>query len=57
MNGDEDLGQDIIMKGDKFHYQQEMPQVEMSIMKPECVYEGATAKTPKNGPVGINCVN
>ena len=20
MNGDEDLGQDIIMKGDKFHY-------------------------------------
>jgi len=23
MNGDEDLGQDIIMKGDKFHYNQE----------------------------------
>ena len=22
MNGDEDLGQDIIMKGDKFHYNQ-----------------------------------
>ena len=21
MNGDEDLGQDIIMKGEKFHYQ------------------------------------
>ena len=24
MNGDEDLGQDITMKGEKFHYQQEM---------------------------------
>jgi len=23
MNGDEDLGQDIIMKGEKFHYQQQ----------------------------------
>ena len=23
MNGDEDLGQDIIMKGEKFHYNQE----------------------------------
>jgi hypothetical protein len=26
MNGDEDLGQDIIMKGDKFHYQQGLAQ-------------------------------
>ena len=26
MNGDEDLGQDIIMKGDKFHYNQRMSQ-------------------------------
>ena len=26
MNGDEDLGQDIIMKGDKFHYDQKMVQ-------------------------------
>jgi hypothetical protein len=24
MNGDEDLGQDITMKGEKFHYQQQM---------------------------------
>ena len=24
MNGDEDLGQDIIMKGDKFHYNQKL---------------------------------
>jgi hypothetical protein len=23
MNGDEDLGQDIIMKGEKFHYNQD----------------------------------
>jgi len=26
MNGDEDLGQDIIMKGDKFHYNQALAQ-------------------------------
>lgn len=26
MNGDEDLGQDIIMKGDKYHYQQNLVQ-------------------------------
>jgi len=26
MNGDEDLGQDIIMKGDKYHYNQKLVQ-------------------------------
>ena len=26
MNGDEDLGQNIIMKGDKYHYNQSMGQ-------------------------------
>ena len=26
MNGDEDLGQNIIMKGDKYHYNQNMVQ-------------------------------
>jgi len=26
MNGDEDLGQDITMKGEKFHYAQNVPQ-------------------------------
>jgi len=26
MNGDEDLGQDITMKGEKFHYKQNMAQ-------------------------------
>jgi len=26
MNGDEDLGQDIIMKGEKFHYNQNLMQ-------------------------------
>jgi len=26
MNGDEDLGQNIIMKGDKYHYNQNMSQ-------------------------------
>ena len=27
MNGDEDLGQDITMKGEKFHYKQNMAQL------------------------------
>jgi hypothetical protein len=26
MNGDEDLGQDITMKGQKFHYNQDRPE-------------------------------
>lgn len=30
MNGDEDLGQDIIMKGDKFHYQQNLGEMTIS---------------------------
>jgi hypothetical protein len=30
MNGDEDLGQDIIMKGDKFHYQQALGEMTLS---------------------------
>lgn len=30
MNGDEDLGQNIIMKGDKFHYNQNMAQAEFA---------------------------
>jgi hypothetical protein len=30
MNGDEDLGQDIIMKGDKFHYQQSLGEMTIS---------------------------
>ena len=28
MNGDEDLGQNIIMKGDKYHYNQQFSQME-----------------------------
>ena len=42
MNGDEDLGQDITMKGEKFHYgQQSMVQL------PKC--DGS------NGVVGLDC--
>jgi hypothetical protein len=42
MNGDEDLGQDITMKGEKFHYnQQQMVQL------PPC--DGS------NGVVGLDC--
>jgi hypothetical protein len=41
MNGDEDLGQDITMKGEKFHYNQQMVQL------PAC--DGS------NGVVGLDC--
>ena len=54
MNGDEDLGQDIIMKGDKFHYQQGLAQqswvpvvVASTGTLPEC--------HGNNGPDGVNC--
>ena len=54
MNGDEDLGQDIIMKGDKFHYQQGLAQqswvpVVVASTGPLPVCHG------NNGPVGVNC--
>merc|ERR1712195_404778 len=52
MNGDEDLGQDIIMKGDKFHYNQKLAQwvpvvVASTGTLPEC--------HGNNGPDGVNC--
>ena len=52
MNGDEDLGQDIIMKGDKFHYQQGLAQAAARegsgvrarwIELPDCPYGGLPA--------------
>ena len=37
MNGDEDLGQNIIMKGDKYHYNQAAAQVERGWVElPNC---------------------
>jgi hypothetical protein len=56
MNGDEDLGQDIIMKGDKFHYNQRL--VQCKPLKPEpgappywrayndCIEEEPAPQTP-----------
>ena len=52
MNGDEDLGQDIIMKGDKFHYQQEMAQGGVTLL-PKCKWDKEGLLT--NGPVGTSC--
>jgi hypothetical protein len=43
MNGDEDLGQDITMKGEKFHYGQNLVQL------PLC--DGS------NGVVGLDCLS
>merc|ERR550514_888237 len=57
MNGDEDLGQDITMKGEKFHYNQDstLLQTDWTPVKvkqdpkklPEC--------HGNNGPPGVNC--
>ena len=53
MNGDEDLGQDIIMKGDKFHYQQGLAQAAAAVGSgvrarwielPDCPYGGLTSE-------------
>merc|ERR1711990_866179 len=44
MNGDEDLGQDITMKGEKFHYQQQMAQ-------------GLPLCDGSNGVVGLDCAS
>merc|ERR1719182_423784 len=52
MNGDEDLGEDITMKGEKFHYAQKMAQWNPVVVPttgtlPEC--------HGNNGPDGVNC--
>jgi len=49
MNGDEDLGQDIIMKGEKFHYNQWNPVVVKTKPGDLPVCHGT------NGPDGVNC--
>ena len=49
LNGDEDLGQDIIMKGEKFHYNQWNPVVVKTAPGQLPVCHGT------NGPDGVNC--
>ena len=55
MNGDEDLGQDIIMKGKPFHYDQKSA----SLAQWTPVVVESTGPLPKchgnNGPDGVNC--
>ena len=57
MNGDEDLNQDITMKGDKFHYAAE-GQESLAQWNPVTVAQDL-AKNPDcngvNGPPGVNC--
>merc|ERR1719199_1476406 len=57
MNGDEDLGQDITMKGQKFHYA-EGQSLAQSAWTPVVVKQDL-AKNPDcngvNGPQGVNC--
>merc|ERR1719146_467662 len=44
MNGDEDLGQDIIMKGEKFHYNQQQQLVQGDDKAPAKVEAGGAEK-------------
>jgi len=53
MNGDEDLGQDIIMKGEKFHYNQALAQ--WTPVKVASKYEDLPECHGTNGPEGKNC--
>ena len=62
MNGDEDLGQDITMKGDKFHYNQHLAQGDDKPWIPtfnkielEMDYDKLPYCHGTNGPEHINC--
>merc|ERR1712159_194396 len=56
MNGDEDLGEDIIMKGEPYHYHQKK---ENSFVQWNPVVVESTGPLPafhgNNGPDGVNC--
>lgn len=49
MNGDEDLGQDIIMKGDKFHYQQNLSETAPAATTPVAV--GPNGQPVQQAPI------
>jgi len=52
MNGDEDMGQDIIMKGDKFHYQQKLAKV-----LEDCTYTNGTLDANQTEGTTCNAVD
>ena len=51
MNGDEDLGQDIIMKGDKFHYQQNLSESENAPAATTPVAVGPNGQPVQQAPI------
>ena len=53
MNGDEDLGQDITMKGEKFHYNQQ--QLAQQKYVGESTYGPLPLCDGSNGVVGLDC--
>ena len=59
MNGDEDLGQDIIMKGEPYHYNQQLAQnpfaTNVNTLDVATAPEDLPLCTGTNGPVGVNC--
>ena len=50
MNGDEDLAQDIIMKGDKFHYQQGLADLAAAPVGAKPALAAARGEDPKEEP-------
>merc|ERR1719454_1551574 len=57
MNGDEDLGEDIIMKGEPYHYNQKQKQQKLVQWNPVVVESTGPLPTchGNNGPDGKNC--
>merc|ERR1719313_2666467 len=53
MNGDEDLGEDIQMKGEPFHFQQSMAQ--WNPLEVATPFADLPTCTGTNGPVFVNC--
>ena len=56
MNGDEDLGQNIIMKGEKFHYNQSAAQRENGWVElPNCPSGGVPLNFEKTNAASATC--
>ena len=56
MNGDEDLGQNIIMKGDKYHYNQAAAQVERGWVElPNCPHGDTELSFNKDNASSATC--
>ena len=57
MNGDEDLGEDITMKGDKFHYVQRQPVKGVTFAQEDPVAADADKPAPIQGPEKVETLD